>query len=142
MGERRKQRLWMLFGVLCVLGMGGALLLMAMRQHIELYLTPSQLLQTQAIQTQSFRLGGLVQMGSLQTDRKGVGIRFRVTDLKHHVWVHYQGMLPALFKEGKGVVLSGRWQHGVVEATEVLAKHDENYRPPGIKSRQPSMLKG
>lgn len=142
MGERRKQRLWTLCGVLSVLGLGGGLLLMAMRQHIELYLTPSQLLNSQVIQTQSFRLGGLVEMGSIQVDQKDVGVRFRVTDLKHHISVHYRGMLPALFKEGKGVVLSGRWQQGVVEATEVLAKHDENYRPPGMKSHQRSMRKG
>ena len=79
----------------------------------------------------AFRIGGLVEEGSLQRSADGLQVQFVVTDQAQRVPVRYQGLLPDLFKEGKGVVASGRLQgDGVFAATEVLAKHDENYMPP------------
>ena len=132
MESHRKRRVITVIAVMLICGLGGAMLLMALRSHIELYLTPTQLLAQQSHLNHTFRLGGFVVMDSVQVLPNQNGIVFQVSDLKHEVKVHYKGILPALFKPGKGVVLSGMWHHGQVEASEVLAKHDENYRPPGL----------
>jgi cytochrome c-type biogenesis protein CcmE len=95
------------------------------------FFSPSQVAAHEAPQGRSFRIGGLVQKGSLQRQPDGVSVRFVVTDTAHDLPVVYTGILPDLFKEGKGVVAQGQLQaDGVFHAREVLAKHDENYMPP------------
>ncbi|NDE42615.1 MAG: cytochrome c maturation protein CcmE, partial [Betaproteobacteria bacterium] len=95
------------------------------------FFSPTQVLANEAPRERSFRIGGLVQEGSLQREAQGLTIRFVVTDLAKTVPVTYTGLLPDLFKEGKGVVAQGRLDaDGVFRAEQVLAKHDENYMPP------------
>jgi cytochrome c-type biogenesis protein CcmE len=124
----RHQRLLLAAAVLAAAGVAVGLVLNAFRSNLVFFYSPSQVLRHEAPQQRSFRLGGLVLPGSVQRD--GVTVRFVVSDTAQAVPVQYQGLLPDLFKEGKGVVAQGRLQGGVFVAHEVLAKHDENYMPP------------
>ena len=126
--KRRHQRLALAGGLLCAVGIVVALVLNAFQSNLVFFYSPSQVATKQAPSARTFRLGGLVQDGSLKID--GTKIRFVVTDLAQTVPVRYEGILPDLFKEGKGVVAQGQLQDGVFVAREVLAKHDENYMPP------------
>jgi cytochrome c-type biogenesis protein CcmE len=92
------------------------------------FYSPSQVAANEAPQGRTFRVGGLVENGSVKVE--GVKVHFVITDSAQKVPVLYQGILPDLFKEGKGVVAQGQLKGGVFEAREVLAKHDENYMPP------------
>jgi cytochrome c-type biogenesis protein CcmE len=113
------------------LGAAAALILNAFQSNMVFFFSPSQVAAHEAPQGRSFRIGGLVQKGSLQRQPDGVSVRFVVTDTAHDLPVVYTGILPDLFKEGKGVVAQGQLQaDGVFHAKEVLAKHDENYMPP------------
>jgi cytochrome c-type biogenesis protein CcmE len=94
------------------------------------FYSPSQIQAGEAPRQAAFRLGGLVEEKSLKRGLDGLDVSFIVTDLAHSIPVSYRGLLPDLFREGKGVVVSGRMQNGGFIATEVLAKHDENYMPP------------
>ncbi|MEO8005275.1 MAG: cytochrome c maturation protein CcmE, partial [Betaproteobacteria bacterium] len=95
------------------------------------FFTPTQVAAHEAPQGRNFRIGGLVEKGSVQRQANGVTVRFVVTDTAKNVTVAYTGILPDLFKEGKGVVAQGKLgADGVFTASEVLAKHDENYMPP------------
>lgn len=124
----RYQRLALIGIGLGVLGVATALVLNAFRSNLVFSYTPSQVLAKEAPTGRTFRLGGLVEKGSLK--RNGVDVSFRVTDTLRTVDVHYQGILPDMFKEGKGVVAQGQLgSDGVFAAREVLAKHDENYMP-------------
>jgi cytochrome c-type biogenesis protein CcmE len=118
--------------VVCVVGaLGGttALVLNAFRSNLVFFYSPSQVAAKESPAGRTFRLGGLVERGSLTRD--GLTVRFRVSDTVREVPVRYEGILPDLFKEGKGVVAQGRiGADGVFVAREVLAKHDENYMPP------------
>jgi cytochrome c-type biogenesis protein CcmE len=106
-----------------------ALILNAFRSNIVFFYTPTQVATKEAPIGRGFRIGGMVQKGSLK--RSGVNVQFVVTDFAQSVPVAYIGILPDLFKEGKGVVAQGTLESdGVFHATEVLAKHDENYMPP------------
>lgn len=125
----RQKRLWMVVGGLAALGVASALVLNALNSNIALYITPTEFQQGKAPKDQTFRIGGLVQGGSLQ--RVGTEVNFVVTDTAHDIAVTYTGILPDLFMEGKGTVVQGRMDpNGRFIATEVLAKHDENYMPP------------
>ena len=125
----RHQRAAIALGVLCALGVAVALVLNAFNSNLVFFFTPSQVAAKQAPQGRTFRIGGLVQAGSLVRD--GVTVHFTVTDAIRSVSVRYEGVLPDLFKEGKGVVAQGQLgADGVFAAREVLAKHDENYMPP------------
>jgi len=111
-----------------------ALVLYALRQNINLFFTPTQLLSQQAASPKRIRIGGLVRQGSIH--RASVGdkltVRFVVTDLEHEVVVQYTGVLPDLFREGQGVVASGTLgEDQIFIAEQILAKHDETYTPPG-----------
>jgi len=92
------------------------------------FYSPTQVVAQEAPAGRTFRLGGLVEMGSIKRD--GTRVDFAVTDTARTVPVRYEGLLPDLFKEGKGVVTQGKLEGGVFVAREVLAKHDENYMPP------------
>ena len=130
MKPRRKRLLWVLAGVALV-GLAVTLVLRALDANVMFFYSPSQIHAGEAPQGAAFRIGGLVEIGSLQRSADGLQVQFMVTDEVQRVPVRYQGLLPDLFREGKGVVASGKLQaNGVFEASEVLAKHDENYMPP------------
>jgi cytochrome c-type biogenesis protein CcmE len=125
----RRKRLAIIAGIVVSVGVATALVLNAFRSNIVFFYSPSQVAANEAPVGRTFRLGGMVTEGSLQRD--GVTVRFLVTDTAQTIPVRYQGILPDLFKEGKGVVAQGQiGPDGVFVAREVLAKHDENYMPP------------
>ena len=125
----RHQKIALALGLLAVVGVGIALILNAFSSNLQFAYTPTQIAAREAPQGRTFRVGGLVQAGTVVRD--GVTVNFTVTDTVKAVPVRYQGILPDLFKEGKGVVAQGQLgPDGVFTAREVLAKHDENYMPP------------
>ncbi|WP_028311480.1 cytochrome c maturation protein CcmE [Derxia gummosa] len=127
----RHKRLGLVLGGIAVLGIGVWLVLAAFRQNLVFFYTPSQVAGGEAPHERRFRIGGLVETGSLRRDGDGLTVSFVVTDTARTVPVRYRGALPDLFKEGKGVVAQGRLAaDGAFVADEVLAKHDENYMPP------------
>jgi cytochrome c-type biogenesis protein CcmE len=114
---------------LAALGIAAALVLSAFEENLVFFFTPSQVVANEAPQGRTFRIGGMVEKGSVR--REGVEVRFIVTDTAKGIPVVYSGALPDLFREGKGVVAQGALgADGVFRAREVLAKHDENYMPP------------
>jgi cytochrome c-type biogenesis protein CcmE len=116
---------------LAALGIASALVLNAFRSNLVFFFSPSQIAAHEAPKDRSFRIGGLVEAGSIKRDDKSLTVNFVVTDLAQKVPVSYTGLLPDLFKEGKGVVAQGKLgPDGVFRAEQVLAKHDENYMPP------------
>jgi cytochrome c-type biogenesis protein CcmE len=119
----------LIIGGVAVLGVAVALILSAFQQNLVFFFSPSDIAAHKAPQARAFRVGGLVEEGSVKRD--GVTVSFRVTDTAHTIPVVYKGILPDLFREGKGVVAQGKLgPDGVFHASEVLAKHDENYMPP------------
>ena len=127
-----KRRGALVAGGLAVVGIAAALVLNALNSNIALYVTPTEVATGKAPQGQAFRIGGLVKDGSLRRDN--LTVHFIVTDTVREIPVSYTGILPDLFKEGKGAVVQGRMNpDGNFAATEVLAKHDENYMPPEAK---------
>lgn len=133
MNPVRKKRLIIVVVILAGVGLAVGLALYALRQNINLFFTPSQLAQGEAPKGSRIRVGGLVMQGSLKRASDSLAVRFTVTDLKQQVDVVYTGILPDLFREGQGIVANGYFRNGVVEADEVLAKHDEKYMPPEVK---------
>jgi len=130
MKPRSKRALAIVAG-LAALGVASALVLNAFQSNLVFFFSPTQVAANEAPRERSFRIGGLVEQGSLQREPQGLSVRFIVTDLAHRIPVSYTGLLPDLFKEGKGVVAQGRiGADGVFRADQVLAKHDENYMPP------------
>ena len=130
MKPRTKRGLAVL-GALAALGIASALVLNAFQSNLVFFFSPSQVVANEAPRERNFRIGGLVKQGSLQREAQGLTVRFAVTDLAHKIPVTYTGLLPDLFKEGKGVVAQGKLgADGVFRADQVLAKHDENYMPP------------
>ena len=130
MKPRTKRALWIVAG-LAGLGVAATLVLNAFQSNLVFFFTPTQVAANEAPQGRNFRVGGLVEEGSLQRDKDGLTVRFRVTDTAHGIPVVFTGILPDLFKEGKGVVAQGKLAaDGTFQAREVLAKHDENYMPP------------
>lgn len=124
----RHQRIAIAAAVLVVVGAAATLVLNAFQSNLVFFYSPTQIEAKEAPAGRTFRLGGLVEAGSVV--RQGVMVSFVVTDTAKSVPVRYEGILPDLFKEGKGVVAQGQLQDGVFIAKEVLAKHDENYMPP------------
>ena len=122
----------MLIGIgLVILAGAVTLVLTAFQQNLVFFFTPSQIAANEAPKGRAFRVGGLVEEKSLTRDQDGLTVRFMVTDTAKSIPVVYTGILPDLFKEGKGVVAQGQiGPDGVFRASEVLAKHDENYMPP------------
>lgn len=113
------------------LGIIAALVLNAFRDNLVFFYTPTQVASGEAPEGRAFRIGGLVEMESVRRETDGLTVRFQVTDTAQSIPVTYKGILPDLFKEGKGVVAEGKMADGgVFAATQVLAKHDENYMPP------------
>ena len=133
MKARHRRFAWIGAG-LVVLGVAVALVLNAFQSNLVFFFTPSQVAANEAPKSRPFRIGGLVEQGSLKRDANSLTVHFLVTDTAKTVPVTYTGLLPDLFKEGKGVVAQGTLApDGSFHATEVLAKHDENYMPPAAK---------
>jgi cytochrome c-type biogenesis protein CcmE len=131
MKPRHQRLLFIALGVLA-LGAAAYFVLNAFQSNLVFFFTPSQIESGEAPRGHVFRVGGMVKEGSLQ--RQGMDVSFVVTDTRHEAQVVYQGLLPDLFKEGRGVVAQGQLNAaGQFVASEVLAKHDENYMPPEAK---------
>jgi len=134
MTPRRKKTMYIIIGALAALGAAVGLVLYALKSNVSLYFTPTQVFHKEAPQGRNFRVGGLVEEGSVQRQADGLTVHFRITDRAQGMEVVYKGILPDLFKEGKGVVAEGKvGEDNVFHASEVLAKHDENYMPPEAK---------
>ena len=130
MKARTKRGLAIVVG-LAALGIASALVLNAFQSNLVFFFSPSQIAANEAPRDRNFRVGGLVQQGSIQRQAGGLTVNFVVTDLAKTIPVSYTGLLPDLFREGKGVVAQGKLgADGVFRADQVLAKHDENYMPP------------
>ena len=127
----RHKRIALIIAGLAILGIAVTLVLSAFNSNLVFFFTPTQVAAHEAPQGRNFRIGGLVEKGSVKRQPDGLTVRFIVTDTAKSVPVSFTGILPDLFKEGKGVVAQGKLgADGVFSATEVLAKHDENYMPP------------
>jgi cytochrome c-type biogenesis protein CcmE len=127
----RAKRIAIVAGGLAALAIAAGLILAAFQQNLVFFFTPSQVAANEAPLGKTFRIGGMVESGSVKRQADGVTVRFTVTDTAKSIPVVYRGALPDLFREGKGVVAQGRvGTDGVFQAAEVLAKHDENYMPP------------
>ena len=130
MKARQKRFLFIAVGIAAV-GLAVALVLNALDKNVSLYFTPTQVFNNEAPHGRSFRIGGVVEEGSVKRGADGLTVNFVITDRHKSIPVIYKGILPDLFKEGKGVVAQGRAEaDGVMRADEVLAKHDENYMAP------------
>ena len=130
MKARHRRFAWIAAG-LAAIGAAVGLVLNAFQSNLVFFYSPSQVLSKEAPVGRPFRIGGMVENGSLKRQQDSLTVEFVVTDTAQHVTVRYTGLLPDLFKEGKGVVAQGALgPDGVFTATEVLAKHDENYMPP------------
>ena len=128
----RHKRIALIVGGLVSLGIAATLVLNAFQSNLVFFFTPTQIAAGEAPKERPFRVGGLVKSGSLQRD--GITAHFVVTDTAKEIPVAYTGILPDLFREGKGVVAQGKLgADGRFVASEVLAKHDENYMPPEAK---------
>jgi cytochrome c-type biogenesis protein CcmE len=129
--KTRYKRLMLVGAGLAMLGVSAWLVLGAFQKNLVFFFTPTQILAGETPHGRNFRVGGMVQSGSLVHEPDGLVWSFVVTDMAHTVNVRYRGILPDLFKEGKGVVAEGKLgAQNVFEADQVLAKHDENYMPP------------
>ena len=127
----RHKRTALILAGLAVLGGATLLVLNAFQSNLVFFYTPTQIAANEAPQGRNFRIGGLVEAGSVKRQPDGLTVHFVVTDTAKNVPVTFTGILPDLFKEGKGVVAQGKLgADGVFAASEVLAKHDENYMPP------------
>lgn len=133
MNPKRKQRLiivlFIVFGVSIALG----LTMFALSQNINLFYSPTQIASGEAPHNTRIRAGGMVVDGSVIRDQQSLNVTFDITDYDQTVTVHYDGILPDLFREGQGIVAQGELDsNNVFQASEVLAKHDENYMPPEV----------
>ncbi len=129
--KRRHKRIGIIVVGLVGLGVAAYLVASAFRNNLVFFFSPTQVAAKEAPVNRTFRIGGLVENGTLKRDGDGLTVRFTVTDTAASVPVVYKGILPDLFKEGRGCVAQGRiGSDGVFQADEVLAKHDENYMPP------------
>jgi len=129
----RRRRLYWVLAILAGVSLAGLLALRAFEQNVMFYFDPSKIAAGEVHTGQRFRLGGMVEKGSVVRTPGSLDVRFVVTDFRHSVAVHYDKVLPDLFREGAGVVAHGRLdEHGTFMADEVLAKHDEKYMPPEV----------
>jgi cytochrome c-type biogenesis protein CcmE len=122
----------LVLGIVAGVAIAGALALTAFRQNVTYYFLPTQVASGEVHPGQRFRLGGMVQKGSVHREPGSLEVHFIVTDLTSNVPVTFSKVLPDLFREGTGVIAHGRMENGTFVADEVLAKHDENYMPPNV----------
>ena len=129
----KKKRFYLLFSAFTFFCFIVGTILIVLQDNILFFYTPSEILQKDLKQNEKVRLGGLVEENSVT--RNDTKINFTITDLKKTIEVTYEGILPDLFREGQGIIVKGYLQNNIFEATEVLAKHDENYMPPEIRKK-------
>lgn len=145
MRAKRKQRLYLVILLVAGLSVAVGLTLKALQQNINLFFTPTQIVDGEAPQGVAFRIGGMVVDDSLERSDQDLSVQFQITDTAKSVPVRYTGILPDLFREGQGVVALGRLDGNTFVASEVLAKHDENYMAPeaaeAIKQANAQMYK-
>ena len=133
MNAAQRRRMWLALAVSTGVAAGTGLMLYAFSQNLMYFYSPSQVVAGVVSPGTQFRIGGLVEPGSVAHDSESLVVRFVLGDTVESVAVRYQGLLPDLFREGQGIVALGRMDGGgVFVATEVLAKHDENYLPPEV----------
>ena len=129
--KRRHKRIGFIIAGLAGLAIAAGLALNAFQDNLVFFFSPSQVAAKEAPTGRTFRVGGLVQEGTVKRDTDGLTVRFTVTDTAQSIPVVYKGILPDLFKEGRGCVAQGRMNaDGVFYADQIMAKHDENYMPP------------
>ena len=129
--KKRHKRIGFIIASLAALGLAAWLVLGAFRNNLVFFFSPTQIATKEAPVGKTFRIGGLVENGSLKRETDGLTVRFSVTDTANSIPVVYKGILPDLFKEGRGCVAQGRINSdGVFYADQIMAKHDENYMPP------------
>jgi len=129
--KRRHKRVIFIACCLAALGLAAWLVLAAFKNNLVFFFSPTQVAAKEAPQGRTFRIGGLVQDGTVKRDNDGLTIRFTVTDTANTIPIVYKGILPDLFKEGRGCVAQGKvGSDGVFYADQIMAKHDENYMPP------------
>ncbi|WP_430461936.1 cytochrome c maturation protein CcmE [Thalassolituus sp. LLYu03] len=134
MNPKRKKRLMLILFLVAGVGTAVGLLAYSLSQNINLFMTPTQIANGEVPVGRTIRAGGLVVVGSVERSTEALGATFKVTDGAAEVTIRYDGILPDLFREGQGIVAMGQLQaDGVFLASEVLAKHDENYMPPEVK---------
>jgi len=134
MHPQRKKRLHLILFLVVAVAAAVGLAMYSLSQNINLFQTPTQIANGEVPPGRTIRAGGLVVAGSVERDQEGLGVTFRVTDGAAEVPVYYEGILPDLFREGQGIVALGQVRaDGVFVASEVLAKHDENYMPPEVQ---------
>ncbi len=138
MNKIHKNKIWTICAVVFALSLSVFFVLFALKNSIDLYYTPSDIVNKKVQSTsKEFRLGGMVMSGSLTYDKNSTRKYFKITDFKNSLEIYYDGIFPDLFKEKQGVVIKGKLlPNGKVAASEVLAKHDENYMPPNIKKME------
>ena len=128
----RQKRMTFVAALIVGVGLAITFALLALNENINHFYGPKQVKAGEAPQNNSFRLGGLVVSGSVKRDPDSLKINFDLTDTAESITVQYEGILPDLFREGQGIVATGKMQNGLFMADEVLAKHDENYMPPEV----------
>ena len=134
MNPKRKNRLILVLFILAGTGLAVALGTMALKENIQYYLSPSEVIAGKAPPNHTFRLAGLVSNGSVKREENGLTTRFDVTDNAKTITVTYTGILPDLFREGQGIVATGKMEgDSLFVAEDVLAKHDETYMPPPVQ---------
>lgn len=144
MTPTRKRRLIAVLLILVGVSVAGAVTFYSLQQNMLYFQSPSELAQLSMPVGRQFRLGGLVEKGSVERAQDGLAVQFTVTDYQKEIAVHYVGILPDLFREGQGVIARGALdENGLFQASEILAKHDEKYMPPEVadaleKSGHPS----
>ena len=129
----KRKRFYIIFAAFSFFCFLVGTILIVLQDNILFFYTPSEISQKDLKQDEKMRLGGLVEENSVL--RNGTLITFTITDLKNTIKVSYEGILPDLFREGQGVIVNGYLKNNIFEASEVLAKHDENYMPPEIKKK-------
>ncbi|MEN9847509.1 MAG: hypothetical protein RL368_249 [Pseudomonadota bacterium] len=131
--RKHKQRLAIVLLIVLGIGITTALALTAFRENMQFFFSPSQVVAGEAPKDKVIRVGGLVTKGSVQRASDSLQVKFVVTDMAQNVTIQYTGILPDLFREGQGIIATGKLQaDGGFIANEVLAKHDENYMPPEV----------
>ncbi len=142
MTPTRRRRLYLVLGIVAGVAIAGGLALRAFNDNVMFFFDPSQVVAGKVKVGERFRLGGMVEVGSVKKETGSLRVHFIVTDFKSRVPVSYEGSLPNLFRENAGVVTHGRMQPGSeFVADEVLAKHDEKYMPPEVaRSLKPGSL--
>lgn len=142
MNRKQKIKLLAIVTIIIALGLATALVLFALKQNINLFYTPTQLFAATVKPDQNLRVGGFVQKNSVHYDTAGTGVTFTITDQTHQLNIVFHGVLPNLFREGQGIVVTGKLDKtNILQASEVFAKHDEKYMPPPLAKALQSQSK-